>query len=68
MVLLGRLLKRAKIVESAKAVEIIKEDPEDNRVLKCALAGNVEYIISGDNHLLKLARFNEIKILRAPVF
>lgn len=65
---IGRLLTRVTMVEPVSFLEVIKEDPADNRVLECALAGNVDYIISGDNHLLKLAQYNSIEILRSPVF
>ena len=45
-------------------LSIIKEDPNDNKVLECAKAGNVDYIVSGDEHLLKLKKFNNIEIIR----
>jgi putative PIN family toxin of toxin-antitoxin system len=31
-----------------------KDDPDDNRVLACAMAGRADYIVSGDRHLLNL--------------
>lgn len=34
-------------------IEIIKEDPEDNKFIGCTLTGGAVYIISEDNHLLK---------------
>ena len=47
---------------SAK-INIIKEDPDDNRVLECAEAGEVDYIVSGDDHLLNLKCYKGIKIV-----
>lgn len=41
------------------------EDPEDNRVLECALEAEADYIVSGDHHLLSLEEFRGIKIVRA---
>lgn len=32
----------------------IKEDPDDNKFLDCAVSASADYIISGDDHLLKL--------------
>lgn len=64
----GRLLKNAEVVEPAKKMAVIKEDEPDNRLLECAVAGKVDFIISGDAHLLKLGSIQEIKILRAPEF
>ena len=46
-------------------VHIIKEDLTDNIFLECALAGSVNYIVSGDNHLLKLKDFKNMKIVKA---
>ena len=46
-----------------KTLKIVMEDPDDNKVLECAKAGNVDYIISNDKHLLKLKQFQGIPIL-----
>lgn len=43
-------------------------DEGDNRVLECALASQAHYLISGDNHLLKLKKYQETKILTASQF
>jgi putative PIN family toxin of toxin-antitoxin system len=40
-------------------------DPDDNRVLECALEAHAQAIITGDNHLLKLHPYREISI-RTP--
>ena len=52
------------VVPSAK-LDIIKEDPDDNKILECADAGKVDYIVSGDGHLLNLEDYNGIKIVKA---
>jgi putative PIN family toxin of toxin-antitoxin system len=61
------LLKRFKsvgiLVESQFELDIIPEDPDDNRVLECAVAANAVYIVSGDEHLLGLKKYREIIIL-----
>jgi putative PIN family toxin of toxin-antitoxin system len=43
-------------------IDIIKDDPEDNKILECALAAGANYIITGDPHLLKLSSFENIMI------
>lgn len=45
-------------------IDVIKEDHSDNMVLECAKSGKVDYIISCDDHLLKLRKYNNIKIIR----
>jgi uncharacterized protein len=47
---------------------VIKEDPDDNRVLECAEAGGADYIVSGDRHLLRLKVHSRIPILTARQF
>jgi putative PIN family toxin of toxin-antitoxin system len=43
-------------------------DPDDNRVLECALEAHAQAIITGDNHLLKLHPYREISILTPKQF
>ena len=62
------LLNTGKIIFPDENISRIKEDPQDNRVLECALAGNVNYIITGDKHLLKLKEFEGIRIINASKF
>lgn len=51
------------IVDPKERFNIIKEDPEDNIIIDCAVEGKVDYIVSKDNHLLKLKEFRGIKIV-----
>ncbi len=58
----------AKIVEPKIRIEIIKDDPTDDRILECAITSNSRYIVTQDNHLLKLKAYKGIKILRPAEF
>ena len=58
----------AEIVESTIFLDIIKEDPDDNMIIECAVSCNADFIISGDNHLLKIKNYNNIKILNSSDF
>ena len=49
-------------------VDIIKDDPSDNKFLSCARATGADYIISGDRHLLKLRVFEGIPIIAPSTF
>ncbi len=44
-------------------LNVIKEDPDDNKFLACALKGKADLIISNDHHLLKLKKFKGLPIL-----
>ncbi len=54
----------SKIIKIKENIDIIKEDPDDNKILECAKAGKVDYIVSNDNHLLKLKKFDGIPIVK----
>ena len=40
----------------------------DNRILECALAGEADFIISGDHHLIELMEFQGITIVNPVTF
>ncbi len=65
---LALLTAAAEIVRPDFQLAVIEADPTDNRVLECALAGGAEAIVSGDDHLLDLAEFEKIPILRPREF
>lgn len=49
-------------------LNIIEEDPDDNKFINCAIEGKVKYIVSGDKHLLKIKNIENIKILNCDSF
>ena len=61
---LKQIINVSSIVMPSIKVNIIKDDPEDNKILECAVSGKVDYIVSGDDHLLKLKEYKGIKIVR----
>jgi len=65
---IGRLLPHVLIVNPIQKINVIDSDPDDNRIIECAIAGKSTYIISGDKHLLQLNEYEGIKILRASEF
>ena len=49
-------------------LNVIKRDPPDNRVLESAVAGNADWIVSGDKDLLELGKFRGVKIYSPTEF
>jgi len=45
-------------------IDAVKDDPDDNKFIECAVALKADYIISGDKELLKIGRYKKIKILK----
>jgi uncharacterized protein len=54
----------AEIIIPQITLEVIKEDPPDNRILECAVAGQADLIVSGNRHLLRLKSDEGIPIVR----
>jgi putative PIN family toxin of toxin-antitoxin system len=47
-------------------MDVITADPSDNKYLACALEGRADYIVSGDDHLLALRRFQDVIPILTP--
>jgi putative PIN family toxin of toxin-antitoxin system len=62
------ITEMARTVKPAVRLDIIKEDPPDNRILECASAAGSDYIVSGDKDLLRLSRYDSIRIVRVAEF
>jgi len=60
--------KSVEVIKSETTLNIIKDDPSDNKILECAVSGKADYIISGDKHLLALQEHRGIKILNSSDF
>ena len=57
-----------RVVQIPKLLKAVPRDPEDNMVLECAIEGQAQYVVSGDNDLLVLKEFRGIQIVRASDF
>lgn len=50
-------------IEPSRKVNAVQDDPDDNKVIECALASSSKYVITYDNHLLKLKKHENIRII-----
>lgn len=62
--IIEKILLFAKLVESKQKVNIIKDDPDDNKVIECAVESSSDYIVTYDTHLLKLRYYKGIEITK----
>lgn len=54
----------AGVHEPVKRVNVIEDDPTDDRILECALAADAEFLVTGDKkHLLPLGSFRGVSII-----
>jgi putative PIN family toxin of toxin-antitoxin system len=55
----------ARVVTPAPIAPTIRRDPHDDQVLACAVAAQADLIVSGDQHLLDLKAYQDIRIVNA---
>jgi putative PIN family toxin of toxin-antitoxin system len=56
------------VVDLPETIPRICRDPDDDRLIACAVVGEADVIVSGDNDLLALERVGDIPILTAAQF
>jgi putative PIN family toxin of toxin-antitoxin system len=49
-----RITAMSRRVRPAVKLDVIRDDPDDNKILECASSAGSGFIVSGDNHLLLL--------------
>lgn len=64
----AKLEGHAAVIEPGIELHAVADDPDDNRVLECALAGKAEFIVSGDRHLLRMVSYEGIAIVSIRQF
>ena len=58
----------ARSVTPTETLKVVSLDPDDDRVLECAVAAGATNIVTGDKHLLALGIFRGIRIQRPAEF
>ena len=58
----------SEIVFTEGKIDVIEEDSDDNYILETAVEGEADLIITGDNHLLQLGNYKDIKIKKSSDF
>src|SRR6185369_10161576 len=49
-------------------LDVVKDDPDDNRILECAVHSRSEAIITNDNDLLRMKEYRGIKVMKIHEF
>ncbi len=62
------ILSFSEIVFTEGKIDVIEEDLADNHILETAVRGKADLIITGDNHILQLERYEDIGIKRSSDF
>ena len=65
----GFIAANAIVTSGRHHVEVVKDDPTDNKILACAEEGQADYIVTSDErHLLPLGSFRGMPIVRPRQF
>ena len=55
-------------VHPTRTINFVQEDPDDDRILECAVENASDFIVSYDKDLLRRRRFEGISIIKVEVF
>ena len=66
--LFAKITSLCTIIQVEQVVSGVCSDADDEKFLSCALAANVEVLVSGDRHLLNLKQYQFVRIVTAREF
>ena len=55
-------------VSPTETLNVIKEDPDDDRILECAATAKSDFIVSEDKDLLRLGQYGNARIVSVRDF
>ena len=62
------LLKDSVLTTPTAKLDVVKDDESDNRLIEAAVEGKADYIVTQDNHLLKIGSYKGIIIVKPSEF
>ncbi len=58
-----KLILFLSLVTPLEKVDVVKGDPDDNKIIDCALASSSDCVITYDKHLLNLKSYGKVRII-----
>ena len=65
---LDQVLYFVKLIATKDKLNVVKQDPNDDHVIECAIESESKFIITYDKDLLNLKEFRDIKIIKPSEF
>ena len=56
------VLRLSTLIEVKSKIHAVREDPADDKFLECAVDSKADYIVSGDDNLLKIGTYKKTRI------
>lgn len=67
-IIIKTLASSGTIVYPNKKIFIVKKDKNDNKIIETAVEAKAEFIVTGDNHLLEINKYKNIRIVTSAEF
>jgi putative PIN family toxin of toxin-antitoxin system len=61
--LLETLIDISIFVPGELELNIVEDDPTDNKLMACAMVGNADFLVSGDHHLTELGVYQNVQVV-----
>lgn len=58
-----RIGESSEIVLPVHSLNVVVDDPDDNKFIECAVEGHAAYLVSRDNDLLRIGRYDKVQIV-----
>jgi putative PIN family toxin of toxin-antitoxin system len=65
---LAAIALRADVVTVDFKLEVVDQDPDDNKILEAAVEGKADYVVTGDTDLLTMKAYDGIQIVPPAQF
>jgi len=66
--IINHIISTVTIIHPTLRLKVVKEDPDDNKIIECAVEGKSDFIITKDKHLLNLKNYKKIRIVTPEEF
>ena len=64
----NRLTEMAILTTGQLRVSVVPQDPDDDVLVACAIEGEADFLVTGDQHLLSLGSYERIQIVTPARF
>ena len=61
-------LDRGTEIAAPGTLRVVAEDPDDDKFLECARIASADYLVTNDDHLLRIGEFERTKIVKPSEF
>ncbi|MFB6134329.1 MAG: putative toxin-antitoxin system toxin component, PIN family [Halanaeroarchaeum sp.] len=58
-----KMLSVSLVVDPDIHLEVVDDDPDDDKIVECAVAADADYLVSGDRHLRELGSHDGIPVV-----